>query len=254
MKVFIQSNESNYLNAKISEYSFSQFTNIEVSIINVNDFKYLCSYENKQFNRGTDISEWRKSSIQSFFPTRFFVGDLFQGECLIIDPDVFCVKDPKYLLNDIDITKVNVVENNSVMYVDTNILSWGEEKVVNDMFDLTKDFDDYMRLYNYDVNLLEENKYQSFDKITDETIFVHVTRTETQPWKTGLNYQEYELHNRPRNYEGKYKVFKKHRNEIVESFFFQLSKEALECNFIDENIINEHIDKGNIRQDYWSKI
>ena len=140
------------------------------------------------------------------------------------------------------------------MYVDTNILSWGEENVVNDMFDLSKDFDDYMRLYNYDVNLLEENKYQSFDKITDETIFVHITKTETQPWKTGLGYKEYELHNRPRNYKGKFKVFEKHKRESTANFFFQLSKEALECNFIDENMINEHIDKGNIRQDYWSKI
>ncbi len=266
MKVFIQSNDSNYFNAKISEYSFSKFANIESSIINVNDFKYLCSHENKLFNRGTNISEWRKSSIQSFFPTRFFVNDLFRGECLIIDPDIFCVKDPKELLNDIDITKLNVVKNNSnppyefdgyhssVMYVDTNILSWGEEKVVNDMFDLSKDFDDYMRLYNYDVNLLEENKYQSFDRITDETIFIHMTRTETQPWKTGLGYKEYELHNRPKSYGEKFKVFEKHQSESVVNFFFQLSKEALEYNFIDESMINEHIDRGNIRQDYWSKI
>jgi hypothetical protein len=266
MKVFIQSNESNYLNAKISEYSFSKFANIDISIMNVNDFKYLCSHNNKQFNRGSDICEWRINSMVSFFPTRFFVNDLFRGECLIIDPDIFCVKDPKDLLNDIDSTKLNVVENNnnppydfdgyhsSVMYVDTNILSWDEEKVVNDMFDLSKDFDDYMRLYNCDVNLLEENKYQSFDKITDETIFIHMTRSETQPWKTGLRYKEWELHNRSKNFGGKFKVFEKHQSEIVENFFFQLSKEALECNFIDENMINEHIDKGNIRQDYWSKI
>ena len=52
----------------------------------------------------------------------------------------------------------------------------------------------------------------------------------------------------------KFKVFEKHKRESTANFFFQLSKEALECNFIDENMINEHIDKGNIRQDYWSKI
>mgnify|MGYP001204402924 FL=1 len=266
MKIFIQSNDSTYLVAKVAEYSFSKFGNMDITILNVNDFKYLCSHENKLFNRGTKIREWRKSSIQSFFPTRFFVGDLFQGECLIIDPDIFCVKNPTELLNDIDTTKLNVVKNNneppynfdgyhsSVMYVDTNILKWSEENVVNDMFDLSKDFDDYMRLYNYDVNLLNENKYQSFDKITDETIFIHMTRTETQPWKTGLGYKEYELHNRPKNYGEKFKVFEKHQRESVVNFFFQLSKEALECNFIDENMINEHIDKGNIRQDYWSKI
>ena len=96
--------------------------------------------------------------------------------------------------------------------------------------------------------------YNEYDKITDKTILLHTTKTHTQPWKTGLTYKDHELHNIPISNDSKELVFEKHKSQQVEDFFFKLSKEAYDNNFINDDLIKLSIKNKYIRRDFYNKL
>ena len=101
MKVFIQSNKYQLLAAKVSKYSFEKF-GCEVKIMNLEDNIFLKGNFNKKIRRNDKIVHY-KDDLQSFTLLRFYAPELnnFSDKILIIDPDIFALKNPITLFDEI---------------------------------------------------------------------------------------------------------------------------------------------------------
>ena len=84
MKVFIQSNERQWLGALVSAYSLKRNSahadEFDVEIMHVKDFPFLYEKEGQPFLRGGTTRIWRMSDLQSFTPLRFMPPKLMGHE------------------------------------------------------------------------------------------------------------------------------------------------------------------------------
>ncbi len=198
LKIYIQSNPQQLTAAKVAKYSFKKqgFENIE--IINLEDNSLLKGKFGNKFKRNGKIISFDPNDLQSFTLLRFFPPQICKNKyCLIIDPDVFAVKNFDKIF-DIHIddklkiycTKKNDRIKSEVMLINAeNFNLWNFEKIINDLFSLKIDYSELINLDFIDKNsigLIDEN-FNSHDEITDQTILLHTTNRITQPWKTGLD-------------------------------------------------------------------
>ena len=104
MKVFIQTNERQWLGALVSAYSLKRNSahpdEFDVEIMHVRDFEFLAAREGQEFLRGGGKRTWHMDDLQSFTPLRFMPPQLMghQGRAVVIDPDIFAVGDIHELL------------------------------------------------------------------------------------------------------------------------------------------------------------
>jgi len=271
-RVVIHTNKFNLIGALVGKYSFKKFhpyLDVDITIIE-NDFPKFLENDGKIFVRKSRDYEcvWHKEYTQSFFPTRFLIPEKYNysGNILVIDPDIFLVKklnidDLKNYFNDKNMCacmNINGLPASSVMLLNASKFKhWNCDKLCDDMFRKKKDFDNYMYLLdeknNNNISILP-HYYNEYDTISDDTVLLHTTKTHTQPWKTGLTYKEYELHNMRKNPNSKELVFKKHASQKVEDFFFKLAKETYDNGFIDKELINLSIKNKWIREDFYDKL
>ena len=95
MKVLIQSNKFQELAAKVSKYSFIKNGFKDVEIINIEDCDILKRNFGRKYLRNGKITKYESNDLQSFTLLRFIPTLLFKkGYCMIIDPDIFVVKNP----------------------------------------------------------------------------------------------------------------------------------------------------------------
>lgn len=230
----------NEIPSKVAAYSFKKLNpGLDVYISYLEDYPILLKNHDKPFYRSGRRLVWDTSKHQSFFPVRFLCAETHRKMkrdkrwILVIDPDVFCLKKLDSLnsfINAAEAINKNLIawnSNSSVMLVDTEKISWSEQSLIEDVFLRNDDFDKYMFLRNYPHCPLPR-QYNMYDVIKDETIMLHTTNTETQPWKTGVQYLEWELHNKPRHPNARTLTFREHPNQKVKNTVFSLFKESYE--------------------------
>jgi hypothetical protein len=203
MKIFIQANKYQYPAAKVAKYSFSKFNLNDVDILHVDDFKCLKKNFKNKYLRNSKLVEF-KDDLQSFTLLRFFAPKImnYSGKCIVIDPDVFAVRDPSKLISEcfdeasVMCTFYNNSPRSEVMMLNCKKINWDYEDIINKVFQRKIDYKDLMNL-SFDKNLIIKEigkMYNSHDKILSDTILLHTTNRITQPWKNFLKV-DFEKHN-----------------------------------------------------------
>ena len=209
------------------------------------------------------------NDLQSFTLLRFIPPKIHNDFCLVIDPDVFLVKDPTYELS-------KYIANNNFKMFCTNkegkIKSevclinckefnlWDFDELIEEMFLGKVDYQDIIN-FNFlsidKIGNLNEN-FNVWDNLNDSTIFLHTTNRLTQPWKQGLKV-DFKMYISKYNYLKNFlrkvlglkhnkKIFErkyiKHPNLKVNNFVKKIFKEAIDSNYLNNNEI-EHSIKNN---------
>jgi len=98
-KVFIQTNDEQYLGALIAAYALRRNSRhadkFSVEIMHARDYPWLQSHVGERFLRGAEHRVWEKEDLQSFTPLRFTPPKTmnYQGRAVLIDPDCFALGD-----------------------------------------------------------------------------------------------------------------------------------------------------------------
>jgi hypothetical protein len=285
MKVFIQSNERQWLGALVSAYSLKRNSahadEFDVEIMHVKDFPFLYEKEGQPFLRGGTTRVWRMSDLQSFTPLRFMPPKLMghEGRAVVIDPDIFAVGDVWELLTrDMEGTAVMGRHRSdkkdkawqiatSVMLLDcARLKHWDPEKEFDELFRFERDYKDWIVLRHEaseNIGVLEP-EWNDFDRLTEKTKMLHNTKRRTQPWKTGLpvdftpadklkKYPVLAKLNRLRaKLFGEYGLlgrYHAHPDPKQEQFFFGLLRECLEKGIVAEDLVRDEMRNNHVRHD-----
>lgn len=285
LKVYIQSNERQWLGALVSAYSMKRNSAnpdaFDVEIMHVNDFPFLAEKEGQAFLRGGTRRIWHMEDLQSFTPLRFMPPQLMDhaGRAVVVDPDVFAVGDVHELLSrDIPGAAVmgrrrsNKPEKSwqiatSVMLLDCKKLAhWRPEQEFDELFRFERDYKDWIVLRDEppgNIGILED-QWNDFDHLDGQTRMLHNTKRRTQPWKTGLpvdftpadklrKYPVLAKLNRLRaRVFGEYGLlghYEPHPDRKQEQFFFGLVRECLEKGVISESLLRDEMRQNHVRHD-----
>jgi hypothetical protein len=259
--VYIHSNNFNYIPTLVSKYSFTKENkDLDIYIENLDDHPKILSNNNSFFYRSGKKLQWDSTKHQSFFPVRFLCVESHKKNnrkhrwILVIDPDIFCIKSIEILnqyIKEAESKEIPIISHNgesSMMLIDTSIINWTEVDLINDMFIEKNDFNNWMFLKKYKY-LNIPSIFNEKDTINNNTILLHTTNTETQPWKTGIKYYESELHNKIKSKNDKLMEFKEHKSCDVKKFVFSLFNEIYNKNIISEEDIKNAINNKYIRPD-----
>jgi hypothetical protein len=194
MNVYIQTNSKQFLASKVSAYSFVRFGH-NVKLMSFEESEILKKYLGKKYLKNGKLKTY-ENDLQSFTPLRFLAPTLNNNKdlILVIDPDIFAINDPKIILDNVNddydlyCTSYNQILRSEMMLVNAKKIQWNFEKIIKELFEFKIDYKDLMSL-SFDTSLkikIIENKFNSHDKITDDTILLHTTNRITQPWKEDL--------------------------------------------------------------------
>ena len=269
MKIYIQSNRFQHIAAKAASLTFSSF-GLETKIILVEDHKNITKHFGSYYLRKGKKVEFR-DDLQSFTLLRFLIPSLANCDSpiLIIDPDIFAVKDPKEILNKfidkkkLHCTFVNNLPRTEVMLLNPTKIYWDFNKILDELFNLKLDYNDLFCLKNLNNNQITEidKKFNSLDKINSDTILLHTTNRQTQPWKEGLNI-DFQIYTSKINYIKNYlkKILGLSYNEKIIDNFYKLHPDSNVIRFVKDvfekayklNYINEKEIKISLRNNYIS--
>ncbi|MEM0953513.1 MAG: hypothetical protein AAGI24_05165 [Pseudomonadota bacterium] len=284
-RVFIHTNERQWLGALVAAYSFRRNTArpdaFDVEFIHTRDHAFLRKREGEAFLRGGTTRVWRMDDLQSFTPMRFLPPKLmgYQGRAVVTDPDVFAVGDINELL-DRDMGNAAVMGRHrsakdgkgyqvatSVMLMDcARLTHWDAEADFDALFHFEKDYKEWMVLaYEEPDNIgFLEPCWNDFDHLDAETRLLHNTKRRTQPWKTGLpvDYTPADkfkkrpllasLNRLRAKVFGEYGLlgrYHEHPDTAQQAFFFGLLKECLESGEISEQLVKDEMAKNHVRHD-----
>lgn len=194
MNVYIQTNSKQFLASKVSAYSFVRFGH-NVKLMNFQESEILKKYLGKKYLKNGKLKTY-ENDLQSFTPLRFLAPTLNNNKdlILVIDPDIFAINDPKIILDNVNdnydlyCTSYNQILRSEMMLINAKKIQWNFEKIIKELFEFKIDYKDLMSL-SFDTSLkikIIENKFNSHDKITNDTILLHTTNRITQPWKEDL--------------------------------------------------------------------
>ena len=263
MKILIQTNEMQEIASKVSAASFIKFgfKEDDISFLDFKKNNLIQSYVGKKYLRDGKLKTF-KNDLQSFTLLRFLGPEFlnYEGKALIIDPDVFAIKDPSNIVKLLDdeagivCSFYNGVARSEVMLINCSKIKWNFKEILSDLFSLKIDYKDLMNLtFDKSLNIKELSKsYNSHDVINSDTILLHTTNRITQPWKEGLNIdferhvsQKYKIKEYIKKLIGlKYnkKIFQntyqRHPEKNVIEKFRELFYFAKKSNFIDETDID----------------
>lgn len=275
MKVYIQSNERQLSAAKVSKNTFEKF-NLDTKIILIEECDFFKDIVNKPYLRKGKKKIY-KNDLQSFTLLRFYIPTIHEGEedFLIVDPDVFAIKDPSIIKkNNIKNTLYCTYYNNSprteVMYFHKINSFWNFDSILDDLLNFKLDYYDLFCLNFNKQNLKLKEISQAFnhhDKIDDETILLHTTKRITQPWKLGLDvdfdrdisFKNMFLNNLKKFFRLNYnkelisKKYLKHHSQDVFNFVLQefnntIKNGSLDYTEIKKDISNNFLSKAFIDQ------
>ena len=285
MKVYIQSNERQWLGALVSAYSMKRNSAhpeaFDVEIMHVRDYPFLAEKEGQPFLRGGTSRVWSMKDLQSFTPLRFMPPKLMahEGRAVVVDPDVFALGDV-YELFTRDMQGTGVMGRHrsgkqekawqiatSVMLMDCEKLRhWEPEKEFDELFQFKRDYKDWIVLRHEspdNIGVLED-EWNDFDRLTENTRMLHNTKRRTQPWKTGLpvdftpadKLKKYpvlaKLNNLRSRIFGEYGLlghYHAHPDPKQEQLFFGLVRECLEQGIISESLIEDEMRQNHVRHD-----
>ncbi len=272
--VFIHTNAKQIIGAIVAAHSLKRNSatpdKFDVRIIRREDYSFFDKKEGQTFLRGKEKRIWKNDDLQSFTPLRFMPPELmgYQGRVVIMDPDIFAVRDVNELLErDMQGKAIMAVARaghnkrryyiaSSVMLLDCSKLThWKCEEQFNEMFEMKRDYIPWISLELEDrstIGLLEP-EWNHFDTLNENTKLLHNTKRRTQPWKTGL---PVDFTNRNEKRFGflasqwfRAKRYLPHPDPNQEAFFFNLLGECLDIEVVSEEFVREEIKKRHIRVD-----
>tara|TARA_B100000686_G_scaffold124424_1_gene131766 strand:+ start:23063 stop:23905 length:843 start_codon:yes stop_codon:yes gene_type:complete len=280
MKIFICANKFQKLAAKVSAYSFAQFGFNDIEFLEIDNNEILKKKLNSTYLRNGKITKF-VDDLQSFTLLRFYPFTQKNiNNCLIIDPDVFAIKNPKnelenfFLKNEFKIacTKINNNFRTEVMLLKNVDYKWSFEEIINDLFNHKIDYKDliYLTSKKYFSNIISlPIEFNHHDKIEKDTLLLHTTKRITQPWKQDLKIDFYD---EKINKVYKLKQYVKkilnlnydvnalsnnyvmHPNKNVYKVISNLFKSSLNSKFIDKNEIEEAIKNKYISSTFTNNI
>lgn len=279
LKIYIQSNPQQELAAKISLFSFKKYGFNNVEILKLHEFNSLKNKFGKKYLRHGKLVKYDPRDLQSFTFLRFVPPKIHNDFCLVIDPDVFAVKDPtEELKNIINYNKFKIlctIKNGNfkseVTFLNCDKFNlWNFDDLIEEMF-LGKI--DYQEVINFNflnknnIGKLNEN-FNVWDKIDGDTILLHTTNRITQPWKEGLKV-DFKVYTSKYNYLKNFikkavglnynkKIFAKnyiqHPNSKVNNFVRNIFKEAIDSDFINSEEINYSLENNFISKNFFDSL
>ncbi len=279
-RVFIQTNEEQYLGALVAAHALRRNSRhadrFEVEILHYKDFAWLHAKEGQKFLRGVEHRVWERDDLQSFTPLRFAPPKLmdYAGRSVVIDPDCFAVGDVWELLSrDMGgkalmcrerppLKEMPAYRAYSVMLLDNAKLGhWDAERTFNGMFAFEVDYMKWVKLqYEPDETVgLFENEWNDFDRLTPATKILHTTYRRTQPWKTGLPV-DFTVRVKPKSMLKQLKnliapkppksdTYLPHPDPNQERLFFGLLAECLEKGLVTEDLVRREMSANHVRHD-----
>ena len=277
MKIFICSNENQLIGAKVAKNSIIQRSNYsedDVQIIlesTISQFSYFFS---KPYLRGGRMKIFDKNDMQSFTLLRFYIPELmgYQGRALVIDPDIFLVKNGLEQLENFSFDSAPIYARkglkknswgSSVMLLSCESLKhWSLKSFVDDLHQGHMDYDDLINLRLESLVAPLENKWNEFDDIKPETLLLHTTEKLTQPWRAGLKLNSsipplFKFLPRAPIYKifGKdLTIGREHPSPGVTQFFFKELSKCISENIISIDEIDSGIERKFLRQDLKDKL
>lgn len=289
-KVFIQSNQKQYLGALLARYSLKNNSKhpdvFDVEIMNTESIPQLMSRDGQKYLRKGLYDVWSAKDLQSFTMTRFLPPQLmgFKGRAIVIDPDVFATEGTDIMdlfTRDMKghsilacITNDQQSYKSSVMVLDcAKLQHWRWDDCINKVFAGEMDYRDWVGLKlepRGSIGVLE-NEWNHCDILTEKTKLIHYTRRLTQPWKAGLpvdfHYDSQIIGSASifkkikilvksilKIKEFKSQTYQENPEPHQSKFFFDLVSSALNSGAIDELFIVDCLKNGYVRPDFLSKI
>ena len=287
-KLFIQSNDEQYLGALVAGYAARRNSKtpdaFDVQIMHFKNYPWLHNRVGQKFLRGLEHRVWTDADLQSFTPVRFTPPkDMsYQGRAIVIDPDCFAVADIMELFTrDMKgaalmccmrpgLKEMAPYRASSVMLLEnTRLTHWDAEKTFGELFEFKKDYLKWIKLeYEPDsaVGILEP-EWNDFDHLTSATKILHTTYRRTQPWKTGLPI-DFSIREKPRkSFTGnlvkaikrgigvsrsraiKDGFYQPHPDPKQERLFFALLAEMLEKGIVDVATVEREMALNHVRHD-----
>ena len=156
MKVFIQSNKFQKLAAKVARYSFIKNGFDDVEILDLESCDILNRNVGKQYLRNGKLVSFEYNDLQSFTLLRFLPPKIqSSGFCLVIDPDIFAIKNPienlrKIITKDVDIfcTEINNQLRSEVMILNLENKIWDYNRLIEDLFNQRIDYSKLLNRYS----------------------------------------------------------------------------------------------------------
>lgn len=281
--VFIPTNPKQLVAARVAAHALTRHGSpdapIDVHVIVTTDFPVLAQREGELLLRNGVREAWRNDDLQSFTPLRFAVPSLmgYEGRALVIDPDVFAVRDVRPLL-DRDLGGAAIGARplhepgdparyaSSVMLLDcARLKHWNLESDFGELFSGARDYRAWMQLElesNAGVAALEP-EWNDFDHLSSSTGLLHNTRRVTQPWKTGLPV-DFVVHQKGpqrswlnrlwRRLKGKSDgrtptTYRPHPDPAQEQLFFALLAECVEKDAVTVTELEQAIARQELRRD-----
>ena len=248
--------------------------NIPVTIMNVDEMPLFKMFSGVAFRCGSGMVRYDRDQVQSFTLSRFLPPEImsFSGRALVIDPDVLALGDVAELLsldlegNAIAACRRDMGWETSVMLLDcTRLTHWRIEDILAGLEDLRLDYLDLLWLRS-ESNVLDlPGIWNSLDKVGPGVRMLHMTRVDTQPWKTGLAIGSTLPKPAPlfgfmpravaRRLLGKPEPrYKPHPDSEVERTFMAIFKEAMDAGAVPESEVEDAIASKHIRADIWEHI
>lgn len=274
--VFIHTNAQQLLGAKISAYSLQRASansdKFDVQIIELEKYPHLYNRDGQTFLRDGEKVIYRRDELQSFTLLRFMPPSLmnFEGRAVVIDPDIFAVGDVYELLSRDMGGKAIMARSakngrgyaTSSMLMDcTRLQHWQWEKQIDDLFALKRDYQPWIVLElepPATVGAFEE-EWNHFDTLNEKTKLLHNTRRTTQPWKTGLPFEDLHriaqgatkagLKSRVKTLFGKTQTHEEHPDTKQRDLFFGLLRECLDKGVVTKEFLQAEIDRKYLRPD-----
>jgi len=281
--VFVHTNHRQLLGALVSQHSLrrssAQPDAFEVRILHAADHPFLREREGQLYLREGERVPWRYEDLQSFTPLRFRPPEVmgFAGRAVVVDPDVFAVRDVWELLSRDMEGKAIVCRPrsarpspstgmaSSVMLLDcTQLRHWRCESDFGDLFTFTRDYMDWITLRHEPPESIGrfENEWNDFDHLTPRTRLLHNTKRHTQPWKTGLpvDFTPASKALKPlrptswlrplQRFAGRRTgMYQQHPDQNQERLFFGLLKECLADGTVSEALLRQEMRQNHLRHD-----
>lgn len=278
MKIFICTNDNQSIGAKVSKQSIinrSSFTAEDITILNESDYHDLKKFFSSSYMRRGRMTEHEKNDMQSFTLLRFMIPQLmgYTGRALVIDPDIFLVRDGLESLRDFPMEVFPIYARkgltkgswgSSVMLLNCQQLQhWKLSNFVTQMHEGLLDYDNLINLKNEQKNItFLENKWNEYDAIKKDTILLHTTEKITQPWRVGLKLNSaikplFGIFPRAPIYRlfGKnLTIGREHPEKIVTSFFMKELANCLKNRIISSDEIDRSIENNFLRSDIYQEL
>jgi len=276
-KVFIQSNEKQYLGALVAKYTLERYSShnkkFSVEIIQAEKIDELTRLFNKEIIKDNFNVVYGDDDLQSFTLTRFMAPELmdYQGRSIVIDPDVFATYSDIWELFSMDMGNnsalirkhSNQVDwGTSVMLLDNSKFKhWKIKEIIDDLLEKKIDYRDCMGLRNEKEKIgILPDEWNSYDELNENTKLLHNTLRITQPWRSGLDVEFIPKKMKPIfgiiSREWVHTLFgrnplihREHPDQNQTNFFFGHLKKAIEEGFIDLDLVLSQIKLKHIRHD-----